>query len=145
MIFSKPTGYAIRALVFLGENRDDAPILNSIISKHENIPQAFLSRVFASLVEAGIVKSTRGRNGGYTLIKEPEDIRLIDITNINERRELFGSCLLGFGSCICYVKCEFHSRWVQVQSQIDEYLETTSIGDVISDRKIMHRNKMVRP
>jgi Rrf2 family transcriptional regulator, iron-sulfur cluster assembly transcription factor len=143
MIFSKPTGYAIRALVFLAENQGETPILNSIIAKEENIPTSFLSRIMADLVEAQIVQSVRGRNGGYSLARDPDSIKLINIINTYEHHEIFESCLIGFGSCVCNVKCDFHLRWARVQVQIDEYLETTTIGDMIRDRQLMRKAKMV--
>ena len=50
-----------------------------LIAKRQDIPPRFLEQIFQDLKRADLVDGKRGRNGGYFLKREPEDISLLDI------------------------------------------------------------------
>ena len=43
------------------------------------MPERFLLQILRNLVTHGILRSTRGVDGGYTLTRAPEDISLLDV------------------------------------------------------------------
>ena len=67
MKLSKKGEYALRALTYLGA--PGAPSVVSIqeIARQENIPKKFLEQVLLALKKAGLVQSSRGKAGGYSL------------------------------------------------------------------------------
>ena len=75
----------------------------SQIAKTEKIPQRFLEGILLQLKNKGWLDSTRGKAGGYFLIKRPTDISLEEIV-----LEFEGSlCMI---TCFCdkmYQPCEF--------------------------------------
>ncbi len=79
MKLSKKGEYALKALICLGARR--APSMLSIqeIARREKIPKKFLEQVLLALKKAGIVQSSRGKAGGYTLQGTPAGITLGDI------------------------------------------------------------------
>ena len=59
MIFSRQTGYAIRALVHLAQNMNSGAVLASAIAKTENLPALFYQSCFAIYLQTA--SSTRGK------------------------------------------------------------------------------------
>lgn len=81
-MLSKRAKYAIKALLFLYDNRAKSPISAKLISESENIPYKFLENILRELKQSKILKSERGAGGGYHYSKEPEDIKVSDIIRI---------------------------------------------------------------
>ncbi|MCB0560841.1 MAG: Rrf2 family transcriptional regulator, partial [Phaeodactylibacter sp.] len=82
-MLSKKSKYAINALLYIARHKDeDRPVLASEISEHESIPHKFLEAILLDLKNAGILRSKRGRHGGYFLQAQPEDINLITIMRL---------------------------------------------------------------
>ena len=68
--------YATYALVFLAENPSETKCIKTIADK-KKIPQKFLAQILNKLANAGIVKNTRGVNGGCKLNVPAEKISLL--------------------------------------------------------------------
>lgn len=131
MIFSKPTSYAIRALVFLAMNRDSGPMLGSSIAKAENLPAPFLAKLMRELTQSGIVIASRGPGGGFSLGKEPEQISLWDVFAQYDGLTLAQDCLLGCGKCSDANSCYVHELWAAPKSALHAFLENTTIADLM--------------
>lgn len=71
--------YGIAALLALAEFYNSGLLQIKDIASRCNIPRQFLEQIFNRLGKAGIIKSTRGKNGGYELAKPPEQITVLDI------------------------------------------------------------------
>lgn len=63
------------------------------------------------LVQAGILKSTRGVSGGAWLAKDKSEIRAIDIVYAIDGDKIFKECLLGLPGCNGNNPCPFHQQW----------------------------------
>jgi Rrf2 family transcriptional regulator, iron-sulfur cluster assembly transcription factor len=133
MLFSKPWTYAIRALLYLAEHRKEGPILSSQIADAENIPASYLVKILGTLNGTRIISSTRGPGGGYSLLKNPESIRLLDIVTPFESVDLFDNCILGLGHCSDNDQCPVHKRWKDTKLQLIQFLEETTLADVMVD------------
>jgi Rrf2 family protein len=71
--------YAIRALFDLAYHGGQRPVQIREVACREEIPARFLEQILQTMRQAGLVHSTRGPRGGYSLSKSPEDISLADI------------------------------------------------------------------
>src|SRR5689334_12329899 len=71
--------YALRALLVLGLNYDNAVVRIQTISEQQNIPKRFLEQILNDLKSAGMVQRRRGVAGGYRLAKPPDQISLAPI------------------------------------------------------------------
>ncbi|MFA7687620.1 MAG: Rrf2 family transcriptional regulator [Moheibacter sp.] len=81
-MLSKKTKYAINALVYIAKNISAQPISVSKIAEDQNIPLKFLETILVDLKNARILNSKKGKYGGYSLNKNPEDINLADIARL---------------------------------------------------------------
>ncbi len=76
---SREEQYGIMALVDLAYNLGGGPAQVRQIAKRQRIPQRFLEQIFAKLRQADVVVGKRGPRGGYSLAKDPKDIRLEEV------------------------------------------------------------------
>lgn len=76
---SREEQYGIMALVDLAYNLNGGPAQVRQIAKRQRIPQRFLEQIFAKLRQADVVVGKRGPRGGYSLAKDPREIRLEEV------------------------------------------------------------------
>jgi len=76
MRFSKKSEYALRALLELTEAYGQRPVRRSDIAERQRIPLGFLESILLQLKHAGVLGSRPGVDGGFRLIKKPEQISL---------------------------------------------------------------------
>ena len=84
MKLSRSTEYAFLALGFIARCRHTRPVLAATIAKNHHIPRDYLLKVLNSLVHAGILSSTRGPQGGYSLSRAAEAITVLDVVETIE-------------------------------------------------------------
>lgn len=74
--------YALKALLTLSdEAASPTPEALTIeeIAKRSGAPKRFLEHILLEIRNAGIIASTRGRSGGYQLIKPPEQVSVSEL------------------------------------------------------------------
>ena len=76
MRFSAKGEYGILALIELAIQNGHGTIQARIVSQNQRIPPRFLEQVLNTLKKSGFVESVRGAQGGYTLARSPEEIRI---------------------------------------------------------------------
>jgi Rrf2 family transcriptional regulator, cysteine metabolism repressor len=76
---SRTVLYAIKATTELVRAEPDNPISAAVLAKHGEMPPRFLLQILGTLVSRGILRSTRGVEGGYCINRRPEEITLLDI------------------------------------------------------------------
>ncbi|RMH74311.1 MAG: Rrf2 family transcriptional regulator [Gemmatimonadetes bacterium] len=132
LIFSKSTQYAVRALSYLVKHQDEAPCRGEIIAKEEGIPKHFLSKLLQQLVQAKILKSTKGPNGGFSLAKDPKEVSLFQVMNVFEDLEtFFETCAIGDRRCSEKEPCPLHQDYNDIRQNIREYLLTSNLETLV--------------
>lgn len=101
-MISKKCKYAIKALTYIARHQEDKPIFSTEIAREENIPHKFLESILRSLKNNRILLSKRGKNGGYKLLKQPEEIVLSDLIRIMDGPIALSPCV----SLNYYEPCE---------------------------------------
>lgn len=101
-MLSKKSQYALKALSYLAEHKDQGPVLISEIAKLKNIPIKFLENILLELKKANILDSKKGKGGGYFLKQNPEDVSLAKVIRISNGPIALIPCV----SLNFYEKCE---------------------------------------
>jgi Rrf2 family transcriptional regulator, iron-sulfur cluster assembly transcription factor len=93
MRLSTKSRYGLRALFDIAYNMGTQPAQIQDISRRQQISPRYLEQIFQSLKKAGILKSKRGPQGGYTLARTPEKISILEIIRATEQDALVVDCV----------------------------------------------------
>jgi Rrf2 family protein len=93
--------YAVHALIVLAEYDGDEPMMIADIAEKARVPRKFLEQILLELKKRAIVRSVRGRSGGYLLGREPEEITFADILRVIDGPIALSPC----ASVTAYTKC----------------------------------------
>lgn len=129
MVLNKKTQYAILALTNLAKEYGKGAILISDIAKNENLPQRFLENILQELKKLGLVGSRLGKSGGYFLIRDPKEIKLVTIIRHFEGTIAMMYCI----SEKAYQPCEFckDEEQCQIRKVFKQIRDTT--WDILSE------------
>jgi len=89
MKLSTRARYGVRLMLALAKNYGQGSVFLREVAKSEEISEKYLSQIIIPLRGAGLVSSSRGVHGGYTLSKSPAEITLQQIVE-----PLEGNCLV---------------------------------------------------
>lgn len=132
---SRKARYALRALYALAADEARGPVLIADLAERERIPRKFLEAILLELKNAGILKSKKGKGGGYSLAKAPQQITMGQVIRIIDGPLAPIPC----ASERAYVKCEecvdeatCGTRQVmkRVRDAIATILDGTTLADV---------------
>jgi Rrf2 family protein len=79
MKLSRTAAYALQATLQLAGSESRGPVPCSRLAAQGHMPERFLLQILRSLVTHGILQSTRGVDGGYSLERSPQDISLLEV------------------------------------------------------------------
>ena len=122
--------YAVNALTELRILESRGPVSLTDISLNQSIELSYLEQIFRKLRIAGIVKSIRGRNGGYLYAKDPSIVSIKEIMNAVEEDMDATSCN-GLSTCRDGKKCNTHNLWQELNQVVDNYLSKITINKLV--------------
>jgi Rrf2 family iron-sulfur cluster assembly transcriptional regulator len=134
MKLSQTTEYALRALALMSQD-ERATYSSTLLHRRLGIPRKYLQQLLTSLAKSGLIKSVRGRNGGYAFARNIKRIHLSEIVAAVEGFERTPSCLFGFKECPLDSPCAMHDRWAGSQTTLIKALSTTRLSDLVAKRK----------
>jgi Rrf2 family protein len=79
MKLTRASSYALHAVAFMAAQKHDRPIASHLIAQARGIPERFLLKVLKPLVQARVLLSIKGPNGGYRLARPAADISMLEI------------------------------------------------------------------
>jgi len=82
--FHTKSRYGLIALLALAESYDRGLLGLREIAEKNSIPQKYLEQIFSRLSSADIIRSVRGKNGGYSLAHPPEHITVLQAVEVLE-------------------------------------------------------------
>jgi Rrf2 family cysteine metabolism transcriptional repressor len=139
MTFSSKAEYGVRLMVELGRQDGVGPISLKAIAEAEELPLSYLEHVVASLKRAGLVASSRGAHGGYTLARPAEEIAMDEVVLALEGSiapmECFTAAPPGRVACSHEGSraegCSTKLLWMRVQSGIITALQGTTLAELV--------------
>ncbi len=132
MKLNKTSQYAIRVMVLISNNHEKDLLSAKYIAQELSIPYKYLTSIMTQLADAGLINSTRGKFGGYSLNKETSAIKIIDILEAVKESMDGKNCLLGIGLCSDGEKCAMHDQWVEPKKVLLNMLNSTTLFDLQS-------------
>jgi Rrf2 family protein len=144
MKLSTRARYGVRLMIVLALNHGEGPIFLKDIAKGENISEKYLSLIMIPLRSAGLVTSTRGANGGYTLSRDPSQINLKEIVDVLEGDSGLVDCLKNPSTCQRVPICVSRDVWTMIDGKISEALTAVTLDTLVkmneekTQKAIMH-------
>ena len=87
MRVSNRVDYGVRALYDLACHGGSGPVQSRDIARRQGLPEPYLHQLLGALGRGGLVRSTRGPQGGHRLTRSPETVTLLDIWRVLEGRD----------------------------------------------------------
>jgi Rrf2 family iron-sulfur cluster assembly transcriptional regulator len=130
MQITRSEEYGLRGMVFLAKQPLEKVTLVSEVSKVQNIPETFLAKIFQRLSKAGLLRSIRGSNGGFTLGRPPHEITMREVIEALEGPIALNRCLIREGECDEESVCTLYPVWKEAQQRLLEILDRTTMEDL---------------
>jgi Rrf2 family protein len=127
---NRQTDYAIRVLLALAKQGDEALLPTSRIQQKMLIQKALSLRVVAELAKGGFIDTYPGREGGVKLARPAAEINLRQVVTYFEKNFTVSECLHGGGTCPFDRNCPVRCRWARLQALILLELENTTFDEL---------------
>lgn len=127
------TDYAVRTLMYLAGEGGIVPIAE--IAEAMDIPEKYLNRIGLVLRDEGLIFTHRGKNGGYSLGRKPENIRLYDIVLLVEGTVALNRCLEADGYCgrDKMRDCTVYRCYSVMQRKWENFLKGVTIASLLGE------------
>ncbi len=134
MIVTTLEGYALKALIFIATKKEKKATIREI-SKENKISFPYILRICSLLRKGNILKSTKGRKGGYYLTRSPKDISLYEIINAVGRKSIEIKCDFGRRTGLkCYqYDCLSLPAWQYILDETNSLFNKITL-DVLIER-----------
>lgn len=129
-MFSGTAEYALRAVFYLARHSGQGPRPVGEIAESLGVPGNYLSKILHALARAGVVKSSRGKHGGFELGRSPEEISLLSVVSVFDSVDARRRCLLGRAECSDDDACPVHARWSKLGEEVARFVSETKVSDV---------------
>jgi len=126
--------YALRMLLDLAEHKNDGFISLKEIAERQNISKQYLEQIVSLLNTSNILRTNRGKQGGYMLAKEPSECTIREILRITEGNLAPVACLEEeINTCDQVEFCKTLSMWKGLNKVITEYLDSVTLQDMLEE------------
>ena len=98
------------------------------VAEEQGVPPKYLPQILIELKSRGIVRSVRGKEGGYLLARPPADITLADVLRAVQG-PLFDSPALSDSHC----PPELRRAWQKLQHALEKAAEAVTFQQLLED------------
>ena len=131
-VFRRHTDYALRAALCLAGATNPGHLSVRQISKKTEIPYPITCKLMQKLSRAGLAEGILGLHGGYALTRPPREISVLDIIHAVQGPLRLNKCIKPKKPCSRQTDCPVHTLLVNVQNDMDNRLQKTSLGDLLN-------------
>jgi Rrf2 family protein len=132
--------YGLICALHLARRADDGPVTGREIAAREKLPGDYVEQILLRMRRAGIVRSTRGARGGYTLARPADAITVRDVIQASELSTFDLHCVthpVDAVRCAEAENCSIRPVWMLLQRRIDEVLDSVRLSDLLSHEIIV--------
>ena len=135
-MLSHKSKYALKALIVLGEEYGNGPLLISEIADRADIPKRFLELILLELKNHGVLRSKKGKGGGYTLSKPPAQLSVGHVLRMIEGPIALLPCVSKTAyekcaACRDEKTCGIRLVLKEVRDKTAAILDSTNFADVL--------------
>ena len=143
MIISTRGRYGLRAMFELAKTHGEGTLSIKQIAAAQGLSEQYLEQIFARLKAAGLVDSTRGAGGGYSLSAPPNQISVGRVLVALEGELSPAECVGEDATeCINAGVCTTHVIWQRIYDGFNSVINSITLQDMLDD---YHRMGEARP
>ena len=126
---SKLTDYATVLLAALAQRKETC-VPASKLAEETRLELPTAAKVLKTLAKSGLVRSVRGVNGGYQLVRAPSDTSVASIVRAMEGPIALTECSLEPGLCAHESQCNLRGNWQRIGLAVEQALEELTLSDL---------------
>jgi Rrf2 family transcriptional regulator, iron-sulfur cluster assembly transcription factor len=135
-MLSNSCRYGIRAVIYLAsQSLSSGKTGIKKISKDLRLPTPFLAKILQQLAKQKILSSSKGPHGGFSLLKDPRKITLLDIVNAIDGQDIFTGCIMHNGTCegvkTDKVRCPLHEDYEKQRRELLMLFRNRTIHELV--------------
>lgn len=131
MLISSKGRYALRLMIYIAAFSDaEGKIALREVAAREDISLKYLEQLVRPLMHAGLLKSVRGKGGGYTLARPADEIRAGDILRAAEGSTAPVACEGLEGGCHRADLCSTVKFWTGLEEAIETYVDGVTLAEL---------------
>ena len=137
MLITQKSQYAMRAIFELAKREGAGPIKIGDIAEAQAIPQRFLENILNQLRQGGVVKSRRGKEGGYQLARPAQEITAGMILRLIEGEIYAVECASDPAErrCPMYGDCVFLPLWDRARQALEGVYDGTNFAQMVQQER----------
>ena len=134
MRLTQQTNYAVRTLMYCAAN-PDRPSKVAEIAASFGMSETHLFKIMEILVDADLIKTLRGRNGGIVLARPADKITLGEVVRVAEESFYLAECFnSGRKDCPILTTCGFNGVLHEALEAFMDVLDSKTIEDISENR-----------
>jgi Rrf2 family protein len=141
MLVSLQADYALRVLVDVAKHQARSKaVVTREIADRQRVPRVFLTKIVAQLASHGMLRTQRGKGGGVTLGKVPEQIVLLDVIEAFEGSLQFNQCAHDTNCCTLSQGCNIRAFWRSAEVYLKDFFRQRTLNDLmqaVEDRVLL--------
>lgn len=144
-MISRTAQYALRALATIAEKGEGSSLLASEISQLAHIPHPYLSSILRTAVRAGLLRSARGRGGGFSLMRPADEVSLAEILGPFDPSLAARQCPFGLDCCPDASSCPVIDYWKPISADFRRMLKSTTLSELVSGSAVWRHEGALAP
>ncbi len=135
MTISTKGRYALRIMLDLGAHVGETVKLKDIAAR-QDISEKYMEQIIAVLNKSGYVRSTRGAQGGYQLVKQPQEYTVGMILRLTEGSLAPVECLAENAlPCERSGRCATVEVYRRIYDAVNDVIDNITVQDLLEIEK----------
>ena len=143
-VVRRNTDYAVRLMVNLARRYGKGPISTRTAATEEQVSYQLACKLMQHLQKAGLLKSSMGPKGGFTLDRSPSEISLLDIISAIQGPVSVNKCVLIPKVCPRSKNCTVRNKLADLQKSINENLTQITLHELIHKHTANGKSKAIK-
>lgn len=132
MKITRAGDYALRVLGYMASKQNKNKVfMRNELSNICGVPDSFLGKIMQALAREGILRSERGKKGGFKINKSPEEVTVYDIIKAVEGDVMINECLLDKEFCDSSFNCNIQTILGSIRNNLVRDMQKYTLQDLV--------------
>ncbi|WP_045218037.1 RrF2 family transcriptional regulator [Desulfonatronum thioautotrophicum] len=123
--------YGLRFLLDLAEHGGQGVVTLREAARRQDISQKYLWQVVAPLKSAGLITAERGKDGGFRLTRDPQEISIRDVYTAIEGDCALVGCLTRPEICPRHTRCYVRDVWDEISQGLGDLMHGITLKHIL--------------